>query len=73
MHAGKEGSHGGLPAAETAAGSTEDQGLLTKEQERALRMYVTQPGHISKPDTQQEVMQAVSRMLYVGSVTEGKA
>ena len=50
-------------AAGDSAGSPEDGGLLTKEQERELRMYVTQPGRLSEVSTQQETLQSVRRML----------
>ena len=40
-----------------------DQGLLTKEQERELRMYVSRPNRIGELRTQQEILQDVSKML----------
>lgn len=52
------------------AGSIEDQGLLTREQERELRMYVTQPGRTADPNTQQEILQEVSKLLDCGRKAE---
>ena len=39
------------------AGSSHDQGMLTKEQERELRVYVTQLSHVNDTDTQQSLLQ----------------
>ena len=61
----------GADSKRDAAGSIEDQGLLTKEQERELRMYVTKPGHTADPNTQQEMLQEVRQLL--GYVRETEA
>ena len=45
------------------AGSSHDQGVLTKEQERELRMYVAQLSHVSNIDIQQSLLQEVRFMI----------
>lgn len=45
------------------AGSSHDQGMLTKEQERELRVYVTQLSHVNDTDTQQSLLQEVRCMI----------
>ncbi|CAK0779903.1 hypothetical protein CVIRNUC_004884 [Coccomyxa viridis] len=44
-------------------GSSHDQGMLTKEQERELRMYVTQLSHVNDTDIQQSLLQEVRCMI----------
>ena len=45
------------------AGSSHDQGMLTKEQGRELRMYVAQLSRVSNIDTQQSLLQEVRCMI----------
>ena len=45
------------------AGSTHDQGKLTKEQERELRMYVAHLSHVSDTNIQQSLLQEVKSMV----------
>ena len=48
------------------AGSTVDQGVLTKEQERELRMYITQIGRIGEGSAQQDIVEQISRLIRAG-------
>ena len=49
------------------AGSTVDQGMLTKEQERKLRMYITQIGRIGEGSAKQDILQHISELIKDGA------
>lgn len=53
----------GVSDASRCAGSLDDQGKLTKEQEKELRMYITHFHRIANTKTQQQILQEISSMV----------
>ena len=49
------------------AGSLIDQGVLTKEQERELRMYITKVGRIGEGSAQQDILQQIGKLVRAGA------
>ena len=48
-------------------GRTVDQGMLTKEQERELRMYITLIGRIGEGSAKQDILQHISELIKDGA------